>query len=89
MANRILIIDSDISLSTVLADYLESRGYEARRVSDAKTGIAALAEGVWDLVLMELQGIGINGYELQPGLYLYSLVIDGQEIDTKRMILSK
>lgn len=59
-----LIIDSDISLSTVLADYLESRGYEARRVSDAKTGIAALAEGVWDLVLMELQGIGMNGYDL-------------------------
>ena len=59
-----LIIDSDISLSTVLADYLESRGYEARRVSDAKTGIAALAEGMWDLVLMELQGIGMNGYDL-------------------------
>ena len=36
-----------------------------------------------------MQSVAINGYELQPGLYLYSLVIDGQEIDTKRMILSK
>lgn len=61
---RILIIDSDISLSTVLADYLESRGYRAHRVSDAKAGIATLAEGVWDLVLMEIQGVGMNGYDL-------------------------
>jgi trimeric autotransporter adhesin len=30
----------------------------------------------------------INGNELQPGMYLYSLVIDGKVIDTKRMILT-
>lgn len=35
------------------------------------------------------QSVTINGYELQPGIYLYSLVICGQEVDTKRMILSK
>ncbi len=31
----------------------------------------------------------INGNSLLPGIYLYSLVIDGKEIDTKRMILTK
>ena len=31
----------------------------------------------------------INGYELGEGLYLYSLVVNGREIDTKRMFLSK
>ena len=35
------------------------------------------------------QSITINGYELQAGIYLYSLMVGGQEIDTKRMILSK
>ena len=35
------------------------------------------------------QSVTINGYELQAGIYLYSLVVGGQEIDTKRMILSK
>ncbi|NMD00180.1 MAG: T9SS type A sorting domain-containing protein [Bacteroidales bacterium] len=30
----------------------------------------------------------INGGEMQPGMYLYSLIIDGIEIDTKRMILT-
>jgi hypothetical protein len=31
----------------------------------------------------------INGSTLQAGMYLYSLVADGQEVDTKRMILTK
>ncbi len=32
--------------------------------------------------------ITINGNELKPGMYLYSLLIDGKEIDTKKMILT-
>ena len=35
------------------------------------------------------RSVTINGYELSAGIYLYSLVVGGQEIDTKRMILSK
>jgi hypothetical protein len=33
-------------------------------------------------------GITINGSELKAGMYLYSLIADGTEIDTKRMILT-
>jgi len=33
--------------------------------------------------------ITINGSELHPGMYLYSLIADGKEIDTKRMILTE
>ena len=36
-----------------------------------------------------MDSVTINGYELPAGIYLYSLVVNGQEIDTKRMILSK
>ena len=64
MTTKILIIDSDISLSTVLCDYLESRGYRAERVSDGKAGLDALASGHWNCILTELQGIGLNGYDL-------------------------
>jgi len=31
----------------------------------------------------------INGNELKPGLYLYTLIADGIEISTKRMILTE
>jgi hypothetical protein len=33
--------------------------------------------------------ISFNGYELGEGLYFYSLIVNGQEIDTKKMIISK
>ena len=36
-----------------------------------------------------MQSVTINGYELQAGMYIYSLVVNNKEIDTKRMILSK
>lgn len=32
--------------------------------------------------------VTILGYDLIPGMYLYSLVVDNHEIDTKRMILT-
>lgn len=64
MSERILIIDGDVSLSTVLCDYLESRGYQSRRVSDGKAGLEILSAGPWDALVTEIQGIGINGYDL-------------------------
>jgi len=33
--------------------------------------------------------IMIGSEKLQPGIYLYSLVVDGKETDTKRMVVSK
>lgn len=35
------------------------------------------------------QSVTINGNSFEPGMYLYALVIDGKEVDTKRMILTK
>jgi hypothetical protein len=40
-------------------------------------------------VTSSMDSISINGYELPAGMYFYSLIIGGKEIDTKRMILSK
>lgn len=34
-----------------------------------------------------MQSITINGYELQAGMYIYSLIVGGKEMDTKRMIM--
>ena len=64
MASKILIIDGDISLSTVLNDYLLSRGYKSHVVHTGRAGQEVLRDEAWDLVLTELQGIGMNGYEL-------------------------
>ena len=36
-----------------------------------------------------MQSVTVNGSELSAGIYLYSLLIKGQEIDTKKMIITK
>ena len=36
-----------------------------------------------------MESVSIGGYELGEGLFLYSLIVNGQEIDTKRMIITK
>ena len=68
MSTRVLIIDGDISLSTVLRDYLVSRGYQAAMEPMGREALSRLSSEHWDIVLMELQGLGMNGYELLKGI---------------------
>lgn len=37
----------------------------------------------------EMESVSIGGYELGEGMFLYSLIVSGQVIDTKRMVISK
>lgn len=36
-----------------------------------------------------MDSVSFGGYEIGEGMFFYSLVVNGQEIDTKRMIISK
>ena len=36
-----------------------------------------------------MESVSIGGYELGEGMFLYSLIVNGQEIDTKKMIITK
>lgn len=36
-----------------------------------------------------MDSVSIGGYELGEGMFLYSLIVNGQVIDTKRMVISK
>jgi hypothetical protein len=33
--------------------------------------------------------VTIEGHTLKAGMYFYTLIIDGKEVDTKKMILTK
>ena len=41
----------------------------------------------YDNLVKGKNSITINGNELGAGMFLYSLILDGNEVDTKRMIL--
>ena len=61
---KCLVIDSDLSLSTVLCDYLDSRGYRSQHVGSGTKAIEMMGLEHFDVVIMELQGLETNGFEL-------------------------
>ena len=36
-----------------------------------------------------MTSVSVGGYEIGEGMFLYSLIVNGQEIETKKMIISK
>ena len=64
MSSKCLIIDSDLSLATVLCDYLSSRGYYTRHLAKPKEAMTVIEQSNWDIIIMELRLEGLNGFEL-------------------------
>ena len=58
-----------------------------------KPNVAVIGnEKLYDQVFSELDANGkltLNGSELEAGMYLYSLIVNGEEVSTKRMILTR
>lgn len=61
---RIIVCDTELSLATVLTDYLESRGYEAELLTDGSQVLSALQRSHYDLMLLDVQQESVNGFQL-------------------------
>jgi DNA-binding NtrC family response regulator len=65
---RILVADDEESMRHFLARGLQRRGHEVRAVESADAALAALGEGTWDLVLLDLMMPGKTGLEALPAI---------------------
>jgi DNA-binding response OmpR family regulator len=64
MSARILIVDDEPHIRTVMRLALESSGYEIGEASSGEEGLDRLAEGPkWDIVLLDERMPGIDGLE--------------------------
>ena len=61
---RILVIDDEESIRELLADFLESKGYEVVMAQDGKSGLALLKEDNFDLFLLDLMMPGMSGLDV-------------------------
>jgi DNA-binding response OmpR family regulator len=61
---RVLLIDDDARLHDLLASYLGQNGVEVARAADGKEGLATLATGSFDAVLLDVMMPGIDGLEV-------------------------
>lgn len=64
MSERLLIIDDDVRLAQMLAEYLSQRGLAVEIRSDATTGIRAALSGNIDAVILDVMLPDGNGFDV-------------------------
>ncbi len=62
--NRVLVVDDEEALRTVLSGELMSEGYEVRSAGDGDEAIATLEKERFDLVLLDIKMPRVTGFEV-------------------------
>jgi len=66
---RVLVVDDEPALRSLLVNCLKDAGYEVRVAADGREGLTLGAtEGPFDLLLTDVRMPGVNGRELDQGL---------------------
>lgn len=61
---RILVVDDEDALRTVLSAELNSEGYEVGTAADGMEALDELQKGAYDLVLLDIRMPNMNGFEV-------------------------
>ena len=87
MAERILMIEDDESLSALLAEYLEPAGLRVVRCRDAREGLARLHRESFDALVLDVMLPDLDGFEVcrrvraESDLPILILTARGDETD--------
>src|ERR1700677_2850112 len=61
---RILVIDDDVELCTLVAEYLQAEGFSVEAAHDGESGLQRATGGEYLLVVLDVMLPGINGFEV-------------------------
>jgi two-component system response regulator CpxR len=64
MMQQLLVIDDDVGLCELVAEYLEPEGYKVEAVHDGEIGTARALSGEHALCVLDVMLPGINGFEV-------------------------
>ncbi|AKT39416.1 response regulator transcription factor [Chondromyces crocatus] len=87
MAQRVLLIDDDVRLHELLASYLEQNGFSITGAHDGPRGLAALATGTFDAIVLDVMMPGMDGVEVvrriraKSSIPILMLTARGEEAD--------
>jgi len=62
--NKILVVDDEEALRTVLAAELEGEGYQVTTAVDGQEAIDILGSVVFDLILLDIKMPNVDGFEV-------------------------
>ena len=86
--NKILLIDDDVALCELLAEYLASEGFDVASAHTGPDGLARAADGSWDAVVLDVMLPGMNGFDVLKQLQaqgvgpVLMLTARGEDTDT-------
>lgn len=67
-SGRVLVVDDDPGLRTLLDEFLTLDGYRVRSVADAAAALRAIVEEVPDVVLLDIGMPGLSGVDALPAV---------------------
>ncbi|MBZ5630187.1 MAG: response regulator, partial [Acidobacteriia bacterium] len=65
---KLLIVDDEFSVRDSLSKWFHEEGYDVGTAEGAQDALALMAEGRWDLALVDIKMRGTDGIELQRRL---------------------
>lgn len=64
MTDRILIVEDDSAVSTLLGKIMKSNGFESDIVSNGESAIQVATENTYELILLDINMHGMDGFEV-------------------------
>ena len=86
MADRVLIVDDDEAVLTMLYKVIKSNGIEADTVSSGESALEALGRQNYDLILLDVNMHGMDGFQVvqqirRRGLKTPIIIVSGRKED--------
>lgn len=72
--NKVLLVDDDVELASMLREYIESEGFAADAVHDGEAGVAAALSGHYAIVVLDVMMPRVNGIEALRRIRAHSQV---------------
>ena len=66
--NRILVIEDDEEMGSLLKDFLSSEGYQVDSVDNGSDGFRKLARQSFNLIITDVRMPGLSGLDILPGI---------------------
>ena len=90
-AKKILLVEDDQDIATLLRLNLQDEGYEIVHEADGARALHQLEQNVWDAVILDLMLPGVDGLEIcrrirQMTRYLPAIIISARTSETHRVL---
>ena len=88
--DRLLVVDDDSELCSLVTKYLEIEGFQVDTVNDGEQGIHRALSGKYALIVLDIMLPGINGFDVLRQIRIKSqvpvLMLSARTEDIKRIV---